>query len=229
MKKIISILLIVINCNFIYSQDVEYEQFIKKLTILSKHQQDVRFELSDSIKTKYGNYIPSDITKDYKDYYTINEKNDSLNTKLVTDFLTKYKVIDYDKIGFDAYMAIYNQLMIADVKIMEKYSSLIEEILGADLKNNGVLIAKFKDRIAVKKGLKQRYGTQVGIDMETRKCYVLPVEDAENINKIRQEELLLPDLSKYLMVWFDFNWDVVEYKKSIKKSTEILNSYLKNN
>ena len=228
MKKIITILFLVLNYNLSLSQNNEYDQFIKKLEKLSKHQQDIRFELSDSIHAKYGNYIPTDATKDYKDYYTLNEKTDSINTKLVTDFLTKYKVIDFKKIGFNAYMAIYNQLMIADVKTMEKHLPIITELFSIDLKNDGIFIAKYKDRIAVKKGLKQRYGTQVGFDIETKKCYVLPVEDAKNLNKIRLDELLLPDLSKYLMLWFDFEWNVEEYNKTIDKSTEILNNYLRN-
>ena len=78
---------------------------------------------------------------------------------------------------------------------------------------NSSSLALLEDRVALREGRKQMYGSQIGYDDKTNKSYVLPLEDPDNVDK-RRAEVGLGLLSDYVKRW-DIIWDVEEYKKQL--------------
>jgi len=74
-------------------------------------------------------------------------------------------------------------------------------------------LALLEDRVAIIKGGKQIYGSQIGRDQETGEYYILPLWDPENVDQ-RREEVGLGPLQEYVSKW-GINWSVEDYKKSI--------------
>ncbi len=74
-------------------------------------------------------------------------------------------------------------------------------------------LAYLEDRVAVRQGKKQIYGSQIGGDPETQICYVLPLEDPDNVDK-RRAEAGLPPLAEYV-IQYEIKWDVEQYKKDL--------------
>jgi len=74
-------------------------------------------------------------------------------------------------------------------------------------------LALLEDRVSLRKGGKQIYGSQVSQDQETGEHYVLPLEDPENVN-IRRAEVGLGPIADYISNW-QMTWDV---KKHIERT-----------
>lgn len=76
-------------------------------------------------------------------------------------------------------------------------------------------LALLEDRVALRQGKKQIYGTQVTKDEVTGESYVLPLEDPDNVDK-RRAEVGLEKLQDYLSN-FGIKWDVEEYKMKLSE------------
>ena len=72
-------------------------------------------------------------------------------------------------------------------------------------------LALLEDRVALREGRKQIYGSQVGTDTVTHKNFLLPLEDPDNVDA-RRAKVGLGPLADYLKS-FDMEWNVEEYKK----------------
>ena len=79
-------------------------------------------------------------------------------------------------------------------------------------------LALLEDRVALRQGKKQIYGSQVWkLD---GKWYVQPLEDPENVDKRRAEVGLQP-LNEYTQ-YFGFTWSVEDYYKTLPDQEEKL-------
>ncbi len=126
---------------------------------------------------------------------TINEK-DSINLIKVKNILDKYGWLGRKEIGFDGNLALLLVIQHADIETQEKYLPILQE----GVSNNNAQasdLAMLEDRIAIRNGKKQIYGTQLTIDTITGKYYPLPIEDSVNVDK-RRHEVGLPKLDEYL-------------------------------
>lgn len=85
------------------------------------------------------------------------------------------------------------------------------------------ITAVLEDRIAMRMGEKQIYGTQGVRDKQSGKRYLYPVEDIENLDS-RREAVGLNSISDYLKA-MDIIWDLEEYKRELPELERI---YLKN-
>ena len=84
-------------------------------------------------------------------------------------------------------------------------------------------MALLEDRVALRQGKKQIYGSQIGVDPDTGEHYVQPLEDPDNVDK-RRAEVGLEPIANYVKLW-RINWNVEQYKKDlpgiIKREKEI--------
>jgi hypothetical protein len=78
----------------------------------------------------------------------------------------------------------------------------------------GGSLALLEDRVALRQGKKQIYGSQIG-SSEIQLYHVLPMEDPDNVDKRRAEVGLSP-LADYVIHW-QIKWDVEQYKKDLEK------------
>ena len=85
---------------------------------------------------------------------------------------------------------------------------------------NRSALALLEDRVALREGKRQIYGSQIGYDNATNKSYVHPLDDPDNVDK-RRAEVGLELLADYVKSW-DIIWNVEEYKKHLPELEEKL-------
>ena len=76
-------------------------------------------------------------------------------------------------------------------------------------------LALLIDRIEIREGRKQIYGSQIGTYPNTNIQYVLPLIDPDNVDK-RRTEVGLDLISDYVKNW-DLIWDVEKYKNELSE------------
>lgn len=132
-------------------------------------------------------------------------KQDQANLKYVSRILDKYGWISYDTIGFKANQALFLVIQHSDSTTQEKYLPLLKQAVKEN-KAFGHDLALLEDRVLIKRGNKQLYGSQIQCDSTGKKCWILPIEDEINVDKRRAEVGLQP-LAEYAKFWN------IEYKK----------------
>jgi len=70
-----------------------------------------------------------------------------------------------------------------------------------------------EDRVALRTGEKQIYGSQIGRDQDSGEFFVSPLIDPENVNE-RRANVGLGSIESYIKNW-NMTWDV---KKHIERS-----------
>ncbi len=173
----------------IYQEDQKYRQQIK------------------GIEEKYG--WESDEMKAH--WEIINEK-DSVNLIKIKKILDTRGWLGADVIGKQGNSTLFLVIQHADLETQEKYLPIMREAVK---KGNAQAssLALLEDRVALRKGEKQIYGSQVGQDQETGEYHVLPLIDPDNVDK-RRAEVGLGPIQGYISNW-DMTWDVEEYKEKL--------------
>jgi hypothetical protein len=137
---------------------------------------------------------------------------DSLNLIKVKAILDKYGWVGADKVGGQANQTLFLVIQHSDLKTQQTYLPMMREAVKMK-KAAGSALALLEDRVALGEGRKQTYGSQIGMDMETGKHYVLPLDDPDHVDK-RRAEVGLGPLADYVKRW-DIEWNVEEYKKQL--------------
>ena len=132
-------------------------------------------------------------------------KQDQANLKYVSEILDKYGWISYDTIGFKANQTLFLVIQHSDSTTQEKYLPLLKQAVK-DNRAFGHDLALLEDRVLIKRGSKQIYGSQIHCDSAGKNCWILPIEDEINVDKRRAEVGLQP-LAEYVKTWN------IEYKK----------------
>ena len=173
----------------IYQEDQKYRQQIKE------------------IEDKYG--WESDEMKTH--WKIINEK-DSINIIKVKKILDERGWLGADVIGNQGNSTLFLVIQHSNIETQEKYLPMMREAVSKGHAQSSSL-ALLEDRVALRKGEKQIYGSQVGRDQETGEYYVLPLVDPDNVDK-RRAEVGLGTIQDYISNW-GMTWDVEEYKKKL--------------
>lgn len=142
---------------------------------------------------------------------------DSINLIKVTEILDNYGWVGANKVGEQANQTLFLVIQHSDLKTQQKYLPMMREAV----KNNnasGSALALLEDRVALREGKKQIYGSQIGYDNVTNKSYVLPLDDPDNVDK-RRAEVGLGLLADYVKRW-NIIWNVEEYKKQLPELEE---------
>ena len=101
----------------------------------------------------------------------------------------------------------------------EKYLPMMRDAVKSGKAKRSSL-ALLEDRVALKQGRKQVYGSQISWNMKTNTYYVLPLADPDAVDK-RRAEMGLPPLQIYLSNW-QMKWDVEQYKKGLPQLEAML-------
>ena len=147
-----------------------------------------------------------------KEHWEKIDKIDSVNLTKVKQILDERGWLGTEKIGDQGDMTLFLVIQHSDLESQEKYLPVLR---AAVKKGNSKAnyLALLEDRVALRKGEKQIYGSQVGRNEETGEAYVLPLIDPDNVDK-RRAEVGLGKL-KYYLTFYDLNWDVEEYKRQL--------------
>ncbi len=187
------------------------KDFDKPLVALldSIHQEDQngRREI-DEIEKKYG--WKSDEMKAH--WKIINEK-DSANLILIEKILDERGWLGPNVIGGAGNMTLFLVIQHADIETQVKYLPMMKE--AAKIGNaQPSSLALLEDRVALRQGKRQIYGSQIHSDKDGVK-FVAPLVDPENVDKRRAEVGLRP-LADYIKIW-DLTWDVEKHKERTAK------------
>lgn len=141
----------------------------------------------------------------------INEK-DSINLIKVQNVLDTRGWLGEDIIGSRGNQTLFLVIQHADLDTQEKYLPMMRDaVRKGNAKSNH--LALLEDRVALRKGGRQIYGSQIGRDKETGEDYVLPLIDPDNVDK-RRAEVGLGTIQDYIQNW-GMTWNIEEYKKKL--------------
>ena len=202
-----------------FGQKKRYKEVIKQLTIIDNDDVKYRIKIQE-LGDIYGLQ-----SKEVDSVWVLMNKTDSLNLKKVKLIIDKYGWLGMDEIGTLCNTALYRIIQHSDIKTQEYYLPLMREAVK-NKKATSSDLASLEDRVALRHGNNQIYGTQIGYDPKTLKYYVSPLEDPDNVDKRRAEVGLKP-LSEVLEYYFDtwkLKWDVEQYKKDLPEILEKIKS-----
>ena len=138
--------------------------------------------------------------------------SDATNRRKVKTILDQYGWLGPEQVGADASEAMFMVIQHSDLATQQKYLPM----LRAAVKENRLspkMLPLLEDRVALRSGRRQVYGTQIGDSAELGGTYVSPLEDPDNVDK-RRAEVGLGPLAEYVKRW-SITWDVEAYKKRL--------------
>jgi len=137
-------------------------------------------------------------------------KRDSINLIKVSKILDEKGWPDKNLIGERGTSTLFLVIQHADQNTQEKYLPIIKKAMeNKNLPKSQY--AMFYDRLLLRRGERQIYGTQLAMSKESKLPYVLPLESPENVDK-RRAEMGLNTMQENLNRW-NITWDVEEYIK----------------
>jgi hypothetical protein len=139
--------------------------------------------------------------------------NDSLNTSKISAILDKYGWSEIAGLGDEAVNTVFLVIQHADLKTQLNFLPTFKQ---AALKGylSPSSIALFEDRIAVRQGKKQVYGTQLMMNNKTGKYFVQAIENPEKVNE-RRAAVGLPPMEEYVRQW-GITWSLQQYYKDLE-------------
>jgi hypothetical protein len=146
---------------------------------------------------------------------TIQEK-DALNLILVKKILDEQGWLGTDVVGYQGNSTLFLVIQHSNLETQEQYLPMMREAVE---KGNaqGSSLALLEDRVALRKGELQIYGSQIGIDQDGG-YYISPMIDPDNVND-RRATVGLGTIEVYIQNW-DMTWDVEAYKKKMPEYIE---------
>jgi hypothetical protein len=195
------------------SSTITYDSIISQLFIIDQDDQDGRNHIDD-IRTQYGFD-----SHEYKQLWASINLKDSINLIKVEAIIQKYGWLGQNKIGSQGNTTIFMVIQHSNLKTQEKYLPLLREaVKNGNAKANH--LALMEDRVALRQGRKQIYGSQVSINYKTNEVYVLPIEDPDNVDK-RRASVGLSSIAEYVGE-MGIKWDLEQYKKDLPLIEAIL-------
>jgi len=180
---------------------------IALLDSIHKEDQTYRQEIR-SIEKEYGRD-----SKEMKAHWELISEKDSLNLIVVKKVLEERGWLGTDVIGRRGNNTLFLVIQHADFKTQKKYLPMMRKAV----KNGKAVAGNFamlEDRVALKGGKRQLYGSQIGRD-KNGVYYVLPLVRPAQVNK-RRAKMGLGKLEDYIDYW-KLDWDIAKHKKRIKQ------------
>ncbi|MBF4518334.1 hypothetical protein IRZ71_18415 [Flavobacterium sp. ANB] len=195
-------------CLVVSGQDynLAFRDVTQQLLTIDELDQRYRIQIDETI-SRFGNN-----SKESKALFKNMKTADSLNLIQVETIIDRYGWIGADKIGSQANTTLFMVIQHAELPTQIKYLPIMRAAVKEGNAKAGSL-ALLEDRVALKQGKKQIYGSQVSWNMQTNEKFVAPLEDPDNVDK-RRAEAGLPSLQDYLTE-LDMKWDVEKYKKEM--------------
>lgn len=180
-------------------REAQYNQPLKKqLEAIYIKDQTLRMLWQD-VEAKFGRDSEN---MDY--YHQLMNEQDSLNEIEVVNIIEEHGWVGQSEVGGKANNALWLVIQHAPLEVQEKYIPLLRASVAKG-ESKGSNLALTEDRIQMRKGEKQIYGSQIKRDKETGEFYVYPVIDPQNVN-VRRAEVGLGTIEEYVTRW-NIKWD----------------------
>jgi hypothetical protein len=188
---------------------------VARLDSINKDDQDGRQRIKD-LEIKYG-YDSKEVKALWKEI----KVKDSINLMKVTRIIDEYGWLGPDVAGQKGNSTLFLVIQHADQITQEKYLPKMRDAVK-NYKASPSDLALLEDRVELRQGKRQVYGSQIAKDQKTGKSYVMPLDDPDNVDKRRAAVGLSP-LAEYT-TYFDFKWDLEQYKKELPALDKIHNT-----
>jgi hypothetical protein len=143
--------------------------------------EDQRYrQMLSGVEAKYGLRSPEKLSLVNK-----MRAGDSINILKITSILDKYGWLGPEVIGENGNSCLYVIIQHSDLKTQETYLPKMR-LAVKDGKAKASEMAFLEDRVALRQGKKQIYGTQLRRNDSTLIFYFAPIEDERNVNKRRE-------------------------------------------
>ncbi|PKL37398.1 MAG: hypothetical protein CVV41_22850 [Candidatus Riflebacteria bacterium HGW-Riflebacteria-1] len=190
-KKVFLAVALLIFSNSVFALTPQKIESIKDvLRNVQKTDQDTRLEIQEKQKTM----MPT--SPEIRSLWDKQNFIDSENQRKIEKILEEIgwpRKSDFGSLG--PAEAIFLVIQHSDLDFQKKYYKLLKLAAeSGDLSKSSFAI--FEDRILVREGKNQKYGSQLKIDQNTGKYSFYPIEDEENVNK-RRSEVGLESLDEY--------------------------------
>jgi hypothetical protein len=136
---------------------------------------------------------------------------DSVDLIKVKRILDEKGWVGKDKVG-EANTTLFLVIQHSDLKTQESYLPMMRDAVKKRHASANEL-ALLEDRVSLRQGKKQVYGSQIYRNEKTNKYYVAPLDDPDNVDK-RREKVGLGPMADYVAGW-DIIWNLEEYKKQL--------------
>ena len=163
----------------------------------------------DSVETKFGS-----ASEEMKNHWKLINETDSINLLKVKKILDEKGWLGANVIGGQGNSALFLVIQHSDLETQVKYLPMMQEAV----KNGNASpssMALLEDRIALRQGKRQIYGSQIGRDSETGEYYVSPMIEPEKVNE-RRSTVGLGTIEEYISRW-KIVWDVEKHKANTEK------------
>lgn len=199
-------------------EEANYDQELVKI-LEEIHSNDQEYRL----KAKSVEEVFGWDSKELQDVWKTIHKKDSMNVIQVSKILDERGWLGADMIGRQGNLTLFLVIQHAELEVQERYLPMLR-VAATEGKASPSYLALMEDRVAMRNGKKQIYGSQVGQDTETGEHFVHPLIDPDNVNERRAKVGLQP-IEDYITIW-NMTWDVEDYKKKLvekeaKKENEI--------
>lgn len=173
------------------------------LDSIHDEDQTLRQHLSD-VEAAHG----SDSPEMQRHWKLIHEK-DSTNLIVVERILKERGWLGPEVVGNKGSSTLFLVIQHADLNTQEKYLPMLREAVR---KGNarGSELALLEDRVLMRRGKHQIYGSQIAFDEATGEKYLSPVEDPDRLDE-RRASVGLEPIADYLDR-FGLTWDLEAYK-----------------
>jgi tetratricopeptide (TPR) repeat protein len=175
-----------------------------KLDTIFDDDQRYRQQIGD-IKQQYGEQ-----SVQMRELWKRIEEYDSVNVIKVTAILQKYGWPGPDIAGERGTAAVFYVIQHAGIGMQDKYLPMLREAVK-DKKLQPYLLAMLEDRVAMRHGKRQIYGSQVSCDVNG--CFLAPIDDPDHVDK-RRDSVGLEPIGEYVKN-FGLSWNLDEYKKDL--------------
>jgi len=216
MNRLFFLISFIITSNAAFSQVISYQFDPGKIdkvlsqTMDSLYSEDQRYRLELTKLEKEGRS-----GEQLDSIRSIMKKKDHSNLVFATEWIDKNGWPGPQEVGFQGVQALFLIIQHADLQTQKKYYPVIlqAEKDGKMLSSN---VAILEDRIAVREGREQKYGSQMYYDGIQKKGYVYPLADLENLDALRKARGLQP------MKEYKKDWDVNVYTADLPHAKELL-------
>jgi hypothetical protein len=177
---------------------------------------DSLLEVDQSIRTKW-----MDLAKAKAKPFTIDSikavarRQDSSNLMKVKDIISRHGWLGPQDVGMNASQGLFLVIQHADLATQQKYLPMIRQAEkdGKTLSSN---LAILEDRIAMREGRKQSYGSQGFADKVTGTKYIYPITDPDQLDS-RRKAMGMPPMKEYVP-----GWDLEKYKTLLPELEKIV-------
>lgn len=195
--------------------EINYDKPLQKeLLAIYTEDQGIRHEYMKIYKAN-----SSKTNKQVDSIGKVMQYKDSVNLLKVMKILDEKGWVGKDVVGSQANQTLFLVIQHADLKYQQKYLPMMRE---AAKKGNAKpsALAYLEDRVALREGNKQIYGSQILTNPFTKKNFIAPLEDPDNVDK-RRSQVGLGLLAEYAQK-SNIVWNVEAYKKELPEIMELM-------